>query len=216
MKFDKNSLNTPSIKFEKGFSQESKIIKSFDELRDHLILVVAGRSNVGKSSFINQLLKDKLAKTSKTPGRTQEVNLFSFSYRNTDEKIYLFDLPGYGYAKISKELKRKWDSLLSSFFANLPESALVFQIQDAKVPGQSADIEFLNFAAKARPETYLIFNKIDKLKNQKEKAKMKVELDALLKRYLFIQGNFQTSVPKNIGFDDIRKFIYNLVSNDQD
>ena len=116
MKFDKNVFNTPTIKFEKGFSQEKKISEAFEELSDDLILVISGRSNVGKSSFINQLLKDKIAKTSKTPGRTQEINLFSFSYRQQENTIYLFDLPGYGYAKISKETQKKWDKLLSHFF----------------------------------------------------------------------------------------------------
>ena len=134
MKFDKNIFDTPSIKFEKGLAKESQIAASLDELKDQLLLVVAGRSNVGKSSFINQLLKDKLAKTSKTPGRTQEVNLFSFKYRDLDEKIYLFDLPGYGYAKTSKEMQKKWYHLLGFFFSSLPASAVVLQIQDAKIP----------------------------------------------------------------------------------
>ena len=212
MKFDKNILDTPLIKFEKGFSQEKKIAESFEELSDHLILVVAGRSNVGKSSFINQLLKDKIAKTSKTPGRTQEINLFSFAFRGREEKVYLFDLPGYGYAKISKEMQKKWNKLLTFFFANLPQSAHVFQIQDAKIPDQKADQAFLNLATQAEPSVHLIFNKIDKLKNQKDKNKMKNDIKELKQRYPIVQSIFQTSVPKNIGFDSMRECIYRLVN----
>ena len=213
MKFDKSIFHTSSIKFEYGISQEKKILEFIENNSTETILVLAGRSNVGKSSFINQFLKDKIAKTSKTPGRTQEINLFSFSFKSDlEKKIYLFDLPGYGYAKISKDMKKKWNKLLGFFFAALPTSATVFQIQDAKVPHQPTDIEFLDLISQTGPTSYLILNKIDKLKNQKEKAHMNKEVKVILSNYQCIQGVFQTSVTKNKGFDEFRKFIWNQIS----
>ena len=103
-----------SATFRYGFSKPEQLISWLQENPDAIGLSFIGRSNVGKSSLINSLFGKSTARISKTPGRTREVNIFTFSLSNegkTDENIpplFLFDLPGYGYAEVSKEVHKNW------------------------------------------------------------------------------------------------------------
>lgn len=109
--------------FEKG------AVKPKDFIRDgRPQIAFAGRSNVGKSSLINSLLSRKtLARTSKTPGRTQQINFF-----NINDAFYFVDLPGYGFAKVPKRVKEKWDAMIVNYIKDNPDLAVVISIVDAR------------------------------------------------------------------------------------
>lgn len=152
-----------------------------------------GRSNVGKSSTINALFGNKTAQTSKTPGRTRQINIFEFKLeldgKPVDEhpSFYLFDLPGYGHAKVSKEMKKDWNELMGTFFQNAGENVLMLNLQDARHPNQKSDQEFRTYLAPFGYETYMIFNKLDKLKKQKERAALKKLKPQLFKEADWVQ-----------------------------
>lgn len=125
---------------------------------DKPIIAVCGKSNVGKSSFINMLAGNKkLAKTSQTPGRTRLVNYFDFG------KFILADLPGYGYARVSKAEKAKWARLLDDFFADKRKIAHVFALCDIRHEPTADDLTMINYLyARIIPFT-VVATKADKL-----------------------------------------------------
>ena len=134
---------------------------------------LCGRSNVGKSSLINALWGDKTAKTSRNPGKTQGIMAFSFNLKDCKETLgpfYLFDLPGYGMAKVSKETKSHWDQLMKTFFDQLGPRIMIVHIRDARHPNEGLDKGFEDFISNFRQKKILVFNKMDKLKGQREKA----------------------------------------------
>ncbi|MDG1296786.1 MAG: ribosome biogenesis GTP-binding protein YihA/YsxC, partial [Saprospiraceae bacterium] len=97
-----------------------------------------GRSNVGKSSFINTLSnRNALARVSKQPGKTQSINFFL-----VDESWFLVDLPGYGYAKVSKKMRAEWDYMVKTYLRTRTTISCIFQLVDISVPHQENDIEF--------------------------------------------------------------------------
>jgi GTP-binding protein len=119
----------------------------------------AGRSNVGKSSLLNRLVRRKaFARVSKTPGRTREINFF----RVTDRFI-LSDLPGYGYAKISKEKKADWRPLIEGYLKRTPTLAGVVQLLDIRREPTEDDLAMLDFLAEIEVPTVIALTKIDKL-----------------------------------------------------
>ncbi|MDA9189773.1 50S ribosome-binding GTPase, partial [bacterium] len=125
------------IRFERGFDNPEELENFLSNLSDsQKALCFVGRSNVGKSSLINALFKNGMAKVSNTPGRTREINVFSFIYQK--QEYLFFDLPGYGYAKISKSIQKLWRELIVTFFESIPPSFIVIAIQDARHPFQSA------------------------------------------------------------------------------
>src|SRR6478735_3291055 len=133
-----------------------------------------GRSNVGKSSLINSLFGKSTARVSKTPGRTRQINIFSFVVEDritkSFETFFLFDVPGYGHADVSKEMSQNWQNLLDAFFQLCSEKVLLLNIQDARHPLQEPDLVFHDYIKSFDLETYVTFNKIDKLKTQSEKS----------------------------------------------
>ena len=117
-----------------------------------------GRSNVGKSSIINSITKTKkLAKTSKTPGRTQNINLFKIN-----KKINLVDLPGYGYAKVSKKLNIKLINLIESYIIERENLIKIYILIDCKVGIKNSDIDLIDFLYSIEKEFSIIVTKIDK------------------------------------------------------
>lgn len=120
----------------------------------------AGRSNAGKSSAINTLTRNKgLARTSKTPGRTQLINHFEIE---PDKR--LVDLPGYGYAKVPKALKAKWDRNLAEYLQNRRSLSGLILLMDIRHPLQDYDQQMLNWAAQAGLPVHILLTKADKLK----------------------------------------------------
>ena len=136
----------------------------------------AGRSNAGKSSAINTLTRNKsLARTSKTPGRTQMINYFS-----VNETHRLVDLPGYGYAKVPIAMKKKWDKYLAEYLQLRKSLAGLILLMDIRHPLQDYDCQMLNWAAEAALPVHILLTKSDKLKRGPAK-------DTLLRVNLFLR-----------------------------
>src|SRR5215467_436147 len=105
-----------------------------------------GRSNVGKSSVINSLVGTKLARTSSTPGRTRSINFFEVRWPGKPRPEVIFaDLPGYGYAKISKEISQEWPKFIEPYLTQRPTLALCVALIDVNVPPQASDRQLLEF-----------------------------------------------------------------------
>ena len=120
----------------------------------------AGRSNAGKSSAINVLTNNQqLARTSKTPGRTQLINFFSL-----DESRHIVDLPGYGYAKVSKQVKQKWDALLDDYLRTRQSLAGLVLLMDCRHPLKEFDVQLIQWCATANLQLHVLLTKSDKLK----------------------------------------------------
>ena len=161
----------------------SDFIKSAQSLRDSIDdtvseVVFLGRSNVGKSSTINGLTSRKnLAKSSSTPGKTQLINFFNIKYRYNDKdwNIRFVDLPGFGYAKVSKDLKNIWQKNLVEFIKHRVSIRVFIHLRDARHPNAKIDRDVEEYVSKfiRGDQLYLnIFTKIDKL-NQKERTALK-------------------------------------------
>ena len=144
-----------------------------------------GRSNVGKSSFINTLTNKKsLAKKSSTPGKTRLINFFEVVYKKDEEKYMarFVDLPGFGYAKVSKSMQEEWSKNLTNFIKNRVSIRTFVHLIDARHPMQKIDKEvreYLNFIKREDQKIIEIFTKIDKL-NQKELSRLKREFPNVL------------------------------------
>ena len=174
-----------------------------------------GRSNVGKSSLINSLFGKNTARVSKTPGRTRQINVFSFLVENretkTIESFYLFDVPGYGHADVSKEMSQNWQDLLDALFRLCGEKVLLFNIQDARHPLQDSDVVFHDYIKSFDLETYVLFNKIDKLKTQSERAKLKALMPAIYKKFKWVKQIHFASAEKGDGLPAVELSIINYV-----
>lgn len=124
-------------------------------------LAFAGRSNVGKSSFINKVLGRKsLAHTSSKPGKTATINFY-----NIDDCLNFVDLPGYGYAKVSKEEKKKWSTMIETYLKSRPTLSQVILIVDSRHAPTENDAVMLNFIRAVCGRAVVVASKLDKLKN---------------------------------------------------
>jgi GTP-binding protein len=123
-----------------------------------------GRSNVGKSSVINALVGAKMARTSSTPGRTRAINFFELRIAGKPRPELIFaDLPGYGYAKISREISAQWPSFIDPYLTSRPTLALCVTLVDSNIPPQESDQQLIDFlTASARP-FLVIATKSDRL-----------------------------------------------------
>ena len=125
-----------------------------------------GRSNVGKSSVINSLVGDKVARTSSTPGRTRAINFFEIRWPGKPRPELIFaDLPGYGYAKISREISQEWPKFIEPYLNDRPTLGLCVVLIDANVPPQQSDRQLLDFLSASDREFLLVATKSDRLSN---------------------------------------------------
>jgi GTP-binding protein len=125
-----------------------------------------GRSNVGKSSVINTLVGTKLARTSSTPGRTRSINFFEVRWPGKPRPEVIFaDLPGYGYAKLSREISNEWPKFIEPYLNERPTLALCLALVDVNVPPQDSDRQLLDFLNASGREVLLIGTKSDRLSN---------------------------------------------------
>lgn len=130
-------------------------------------IAIVGRSNVGKSSLINHLLNNKsLARTSSTPGKTQSINFFV-----VDDTVALVDLPGYGYAKVSKTLREQWGGLIERYLKGRLNLAMILFLIDSRRTPTPEDHAMLDWAVHHNKPILLIFTKSDKLTAQEIKSK---------------------------------------------
>jgi len=135
---------------------------------DTIEIAFAGRSNAGKSSAINTIADNKnIARTSKTPGRTQLINFFSL-----DERRMLVDLPGYGFAKVPPRVKKQWLALMESYLADRPNIIGLVIIMDVRHPLTEFDWQMLEWCAHFNIHAHVLLTKADKLKRGPAKATM--------------------------------------------
>ncbi len=206
------TIKPHSAKFTMGISDLDQFTKWLEEHQDVIGVAFVGRSNVGKSSLINALFGSKTARVSKTPGRTREINIFEFQL-NFDNKtselgpFYLIDLPGYGFAEVSREMQKNWDQLMGTFFAMASPSILLLNLQDARHPDQKVDRDFYKFISHFEKKTYLCFNKIDKLKTQKERAALEKLKPVLSKTYKWIKQMYFVSAETKKGIPQVEDSI---------
>jgi GTP-binding protein len=125
-----------------------------------------GRSNVGKSSVINTLVGAKLARTSSTPGRTRSINFFEVRWPGKPRPEVIFaDLPGYGYAKLSRETTEEWPKFIEPYLNERSTLSLCLALVDVNVPAQASDRQLLSFLSDSGRDFLLIATKTDKLSN---------------------------------------------------
>ncbi|MGK0288779.1 MAG: GTP-binding protein [bacterium] len=157
-----------------------KYLKSFTTIRDLDLPILPafafiGRSNVGKSSLINSLLqRKKLVKTSSTPGKTQLLNYFL-----VNESFYFIDLPGYGYAKISKDVKKNWKFMIEEFLFQCPELKSIFQLVDLRHKPTPEDVSFRTLVMAGTVPSIVVANKLDKLKKNQIQKSVKLVKETL-------------------------------------
>jgi len=163
----------------------------------------AGRSNVGKSSLLNALTNRKtLAKTSNTPGRTQQLNYF-----NLGEKLYIVDMPGYGYAKVSKEQRDEWTKLIFDYLRGRPTLRCVFILIDSRHGLKDSDVMLMEMLDEAAVTYRIILTKTDKTKAAELEKIMSKTLDAVKKHAAAYPGIHATSSVKGAGMEELKAII---------
>ena len=171
----------------------------------------AGRSNAGKSSAINSLVNNKkLARTSRTPGRTQLINFFQLTDRQR-----LVDLPGYGYAKVPMAVKREWNKQLENYLQQRGSLKGMVLLMDSRRPMQPFDEQMLNWAVKADMPVHILLTKSDKLKKGPAKSTL-----LKLRSQLAVHSNTVTaqlfSALKHTGHEELSKVLNHWLTNTGD
>ncbi len=162
-----------------------------------------GRSNVGKSSLINSLCNKKsIAKTSSKPGKTLLINHFIIN-----NSFFIVDLPGYGFAKVSKKEKEKIKNLHESYFKNRKQLFSALLLIDIRLEPQKIDLEFMEYINKLFVPFILIFTKCDKLKKSEINQKIKVYSKEIERNWETSPQIIVSSAKSKIGLEDILKFI---------
>ena len=158
-----------------------------------------GRSNVGKSSLINMLVDRKnLAKTSGRPGKTQLINHFIIN-----KSWYLVDLPGYGYARVSKKAKKTFQKFITDYFEKRSQLVLAFVLIDCRHEPQPVDIDFMRYLGEANIPFQIIFTKADKLKPNALTRNVETYIKKMLESWEEMPAYFVTSSSKKKGKEDV-------------
>ena len=165
-----------------------------------------GRSNVGKSSLINMLTNRKdLARTSKKPGKTQMLN-----YYLINDNWYIVDLPGYGYAKISKVKRKEWSQMIHTYLQKRQNLQCAFVLLDSNIPPQKIDMEFINWMGEMGIPFVIVYTKYDRLKKSDQGKNIELIEEELLKSWNSLPQRFTTSSNKGMGRDEILSFIESI------
>ncbi|BBE31636.1 putative GTP-binding protein EngB [Tepiditoga spiralis] len=185
-----------------------KMVHNIDHLPEPMNgeIAFAGRSNVGKSSLLNRLMTKKEARVSSKPGKTRSIN-----YYLINKKYYYVDLPGYGFASVSKTEKEKWENLMEGYFTGREELQMVFVLIDHRHPPQKMDHMMVSWLKDLRVPFTIVLTKMDKLKKN-ERMKMFNTIKSELSYY----GNytyFQTSSEKGEGINELNKYISMIIGN---
>ncbi|GAB4141219.1 MAG: ribosome biogenesis GTP-binding protein YihA/YsxC [Bacteroidia bacterium] len=162
-----------------------------------------GRSNVGKSSLINMLCQQSaLAKVSAKPGKTQLINHFLIN-----NNWYLVDLPGYGYAKVSKSKREEFDKMISSYILGRKNLQCVFVLVDIRIKPQELDINFMENLAESGVPFVIVFTKSDKLSSNARKAQVEAYKSTMLEEWEEFPAYFVTSSETKSGRTELLQFI---------
>ncbi len=165
-----------------------------------------GRSNVGKSSLINMICnRNKLAKISSTPGKTQLINHFLI-----DESWYLVDLPGYGYAKVSKSLRGTFGKMIKDYLQNRPNLINVYLLIDSRHSMQKIDLEFMLWMGQSGIPFSIVFTKADKSSGSNLNKNMSQYKKKLLEHWETLPQNYLSSAVTKLGKDEILNDIQHL------
>ncbi|HEY3928369.1 MAG TPA: ribosome biogenesis GTP-binding protein YihA/YsxC [Candidatus Koribacter sp.] len=163
-----------------------------------------GRSNVGKSSLINSLVGSKIAKTSATPGRTQTINFFEIRRPGKPRPDWIFaDLPGYGYARVPKELTAEWPKFIDPYLTDRTSLALCVCIVDVSVPPQKKDLELLNWLRHAERQFAVVGTKVDRISNNQLTNNLRK-----LKEELLVEEILPFSAKGKAGHDELWSKIF--------
>jgi GTP-binding protein len=169
-------------------------------------IAFAGRSNVGKSSLINAVMGRSIAHVSKTPGRTQQLNFF-----NVGDHFCLVDMPGYGYAKVSKTLRDQWDQLIGDYLRGRANLKIVFVLIDARHGFKDTDLDLLNMLNEAAVATRILLTKSDDVKKP-ELDRIKAEVEHRLKKS---PASFPLALPvsswERSGIEELQDIILGLI-----
>lgn len=178
------------------------------KIPDNLLpeIAFAGKSNVGKSSLINGLVNRKaLARTSSSPGKTQTINFY-----NVNKELYFVDLPGYGYASVSKEVKAKWGKMIENYLHKSPTLKAVFLLIDIRHEPSANDVNMYEWILANGFEPIIIATKLDKIKRNQIQKNLKIIRTGLN----VVEGTkiFPFSAQTKQGKDEILNFIENIIS----
>ena len=165
-----------------------------------------GRSNVGKSSLINMLVGQKgLAKTSGRPGKTQLINHFKIN-----DQWFLVDLPGYGYAQVSKKKRATFQRFIEQYFLEREQLVCTFVLVDSRHDPQKIDLEFMQFLGERQIPFCIVFTKVDKLGSSKLNKQIVSYKKKLLETWEDVPTSFITSSTHGSGRDEFLEFIHNV------
>ncbi len=191
-------MQIKSAEFVMSNSDVSKCPK--DRLPEYAFI---GRSNVGKSSLINMLMQRKsLAKTSGRPGKTQLINHFL-----VNKNWYLVDLPGYGYARVSKSSKKVFQKFITNYFEKREQMVLAFVLVDCRHEPQPIDMEFMQWMGENEIPFSIIFTKADKLKPNALKRNIESYEQKMLETWEEMPSFFITSSSNDTGRDELLGYI---------
>ena len=188
--------------------KEVEFIGSFEEVEQCPVMnlpeyAFIGRSNVGKSSLINYLTEHtSLARISKKPGKTQTINLYK-----VDNRWVFADLPGYGFAHVSKSKRKKWEDELWDYLKKRNDLMCAVVLIDASIPAQKIDLEFLDQLGFNAIPWILAFTKIDKVNSSKRNAQLEEIRNEILKRWTELPAEFITSTTEKMGREELLEFI---------
>ncbi|MEW7290922.1 ribosome biogenesis GTP-binding protein YihA/YsxC [Aquimarina sp. 2304DJ70-9] len=167
-----------------------------------------GRSNVGKSSLINMITDRKsLAKTSGRPGKTQLINHFIIN-----KNWFLVDLPGYGYARVSKSAKKVFQKFITSYFSKRTQLVSAFVLVDCRHEPQKIDLEFMQWLGENQIPFSIIFTKADKLSKNKLPAQINSYIEEMLKYWEEMPNYFITSSSSGLGKEEVLNYIKEINS----
>jgi len=199
-----------NIEFFAGFNEYDDIKKNKElnnSEKEIIDICFFGRSNVGKSSLINSLcFGKKLAYTSKKPGCTRSINFYKF---NNNKNLFIVDLPGYGYAKMSKDDAKKINFIIESYILKRKELRKIYLLIDSKTGIHENDANFIRFFEKNEINYSLVLTKIDKISNSNLIELQKLILEVLSKMRFFDNSISLISSKDNIGLDKLRAKIFN-------
>ncbi|MBQ8227763.1 MAG: YihA family ribosome biogenesis GTP-binding protein [Clostridia bacterium] len=192
-------MNFNNVKFETSFGVSAQLPKT-----DNIEIAFAGRSNVGKSSLLNKIFNRKnLARVSSVPGKTVTINFFDC------DGVKMVDLPGYGYAKVSFDEKRRWSDLMESYFSSGRNIKLVVQLTDMRHSVTEQDLEMMRFLKHYNYPFIVVMTKSDKL-NKSETAKRLEDIKAELAEFGDVLA-IPFSATKGTGAEEIKAVISKAV-----